>query len=145
MGLVRVETRITAPPEVLFDLARSQRAHVATTAGTGERVVAGPDRDLLELGDEVTFEARHFGVRWRMTARVTEMEFPSQFVDEMVRGPFRAFRHEHRFAPGSMVDLFEFSMPLGLGWTERLVAWHLRRFLTQRGEALDRLAARWIG
>lgn len=135
-----METTIGAPPEVVFDLARSQRAHVATSAQTGERIVAGPDRDLLALGDEVTFSATHLGIRWRMTARITESEFPIRFVDEMVRGPFAAFRHEHRFSPGLMVDVFEFSMPFGLGWTQWLVARHLRAFLTARGESLARLA-----
>lgn len=138
--ILNVETRTTAPPEVLFDLARSQSAHVATTGRTRERVADGPSHDLLELGDEVTFEATHFGLRLRLTARITEIEYPTRFVDELVRGPFRSLRHEHRFRDGSMVDLFEFTMPKGLGWTEPIVGWHLRRFLRARGEALDRLA-----
>jgi len=27
---------------------------------------------MVELGDEVTFHARHLGRSWRMTARITE-------------------------------------------------------------------------
>jgi ligand-binding SRPBCC domain-containing protein len=142
--IVRVETPATAPPEALFDLARSQRTHVATTGRTRERVVAGPDHDGLELGDEVTFEAIHLGLRWRLTARITEMEPPTRFVDEMVRGPFQAFRHEHRFTPNAMVDVFDFTMPRWLKWSEPFVAWHLRRFLRARGQALHKLAVRKV-
>ena len=52
---------------------------------------------LIELGEEVTWFAWHFGVPIRMTSRITEMTAPAFFVDEQVRGPFREFRHETRF------------------------------------------------
>jgi ligand-binding SRPBCC domain-containing protein len=32
-----------------------------------------------------------------MTSRITELDAPRRFVDEMVRGPFAFFRHEHLF------------------------------------------------
>jgi hypothetical protein len=145
--VLRHETFVSAPPAVCFDLARSQRAHVASAAGTGERIEAGPPRDLLELDDEVTFVGRHFGVRMRMTARITEFERPHRFVDEMVRGPFRLFRHEHRFIEERgrtrMVDDVAFAHTLDpLGLAGRLVGRHLRKFLAVRGQALARMAVR---
>ncbi len=30
-----------------------------------------------------------------MTSRITDFDAPWRFVDEMVRGPFARFRHEH--------------------------------------------------
>lgn len=68
--------------------------------------------------DEVTWRARCLGVRWTMAVRVTKLDEPLSFVDEQVRGPFRCFRHEHRFAQvadGSTAvdDRLELSLPLG--------------------------------
>jgi ligand-binding SRPBCC domain-containing protein len=69
-----------------------------------------------------------------MTSAVTELERPTRFVDEQVRGPFRRFRHEHRFTQTDdgteLIDEIHFEAPLGpLGRiAERLV---LERYLRQ--------------
>jgi len=39
--LIELEIRIAAPIERVFDLARSIDLHVDSTAGTGERAIAG--------------------------------------------------------------------------------------------------------
>lgn len=65
MTSIVVETRIAAPIELCFDLARDVDAHVSTSASTGERAVGGKTSGLLDLGDVVTFEAVHFGIRQR--------------------------------------------------------------------------------
>ena len=87
----------------------------------------------MSLGDEVTWEATHFGIRQRLTSRITEFDPPHRFIDEMVRGAFARFRHEHQFlaAEGGteMVDIFDYTSPLGpLG---RLAdGLFLRRYMT---------------
>ena len=145
---LRVTTFIAAPPAVCFDLARSVDAHVASAAGTAERAVGGRTSGLLGLGDEVTFEGRHFGVVQRLSSRVTRFEPPTFFQDRMTRGAFRSFEHDHHFDAQDggtrMTDVLRFAAPLGpIGWVaERLVlAGHLRQFLVRRGEALKRVAA----
>jgi ligand-binding SRPBCC domain-containing protein len=45
----------------------------------------------------VTWEARHFGITWRLTSKIVEYDPPARFVDEMQRGPFRRWRREHLF------------------------------------------------
>lgn len=147
MTTIRVETLIAAPIERCFDLARSQSAHVASTAETGERIVQGPAHDLLELGDEITFEARHFGVRQRLTAVIVEFDRPSRFVDQMTRGAFRSFWHEHRFvscqADTQMIDTVKFESPGGaLGpLVERLfLKRYLQRFIYKRAQELKTMA-----
>jgi hypothetical protein len=57
--------------------------------------VAGVTRGFIGFGQEVSSEARHFRRMWHMTSRITAFEPPRRFVDEMARGPFRRFRHEH--------------------------------------------------
>ena len=144
MHEIRVETLIAAPPDRCFDLARSVVAHLASAAATGERAVAGSTAGLLGLGDEVTWEARHLGVRQRLTSRVTACDRPRYLQDRMVRGAFAALEHDHHFepAPGGgtrMTDVLRFAAPLGLlgRVAERvLLAGHLRRFLRRRNAAL---------
>lgn len=67
--------------------------------------MGGVTAGRIGLGEEVTWRAVHFGLPFTMTSRVTELERPLRFVDEQVRGPFRSFRHEHRFeATGGAPD-----------------------------------------
>jgi ligand-binding SRPBCC domain-containing protein len=119
MPAFRMVTEVDAPVERCFHLARSIDLHLESMIASGERAVAGVTSGLIGAGEEVSWEARHFGVRWRMTARVTSYEPPHRFVDEMVRGPFRSFRHEHLFEPAGagtrMTDLVTFRMALRTG------------------------------
>jgi hypothetical protein len=71
MSLIELSTLISAPREQVFDLARSIEAHQDSTEGTKEQAVAGVTHGLIGLNDEVTWEARHFGVRQRLTVRIT--------------------------------------------------------------------------
>ena len=146
---LRVTTLIAAPLPVCFDFARSVEAHVQSAAGTGERVVGGKLTGLLELGDEVTWEGRHFGVTQRRSSRITAFRPPTFFQDRMTRGAFQFFEHDHLFEATTggtlMVDVVRFAAPLGpLGWiAERvLLARHLRGFLITRGLALKAMAER---
>ena len=117
MPVIRLETRISAPPERCFDLARDVDVHAQSLARTQERAVGGVTSGLLGPGDEVTFEAVHLGVRQRLTVRVTRFERPRLFEDRMVRGAFHAFTHRHEFRPVSdgtlMVDTFAYTARLG--------------------------------
>ena len=71
MGHIIVETLIHAPRERVFDLARDVGAHNRSASFTDERCVApGRTDGLLELGDLVTFEGVHFGIRQRFTAEL---------------------------------------------------------------------------
>jgi len=74
------ETRIDAPRERVFDLARHVEAHVETMPDERAEGVTG----LLELGDCVTFRQRQFGVPFALTAEVTALDRPRRFVDESV-------------------------------------------------------------
>jgi ligand-binding SRPBCC domain-containing protein len=143
MPAIRVETFIRAEPEACFDLARDVEAHVASMTRTKERAVGAITTGLLGLGDEVTWEATHFGIRQRLTSRITRFDRPRMFVDEMVRGAFDSFEHLHEFSPESggtrMVDVFTYRAPLG--WMGRLadvlfLERYMHDFLTERARGL---------
>ena len=57
---------------VCFDLARNVDIHTETTANTKERAAAGVTTGLMEKGDSVTWEAIHFGVKQKLTAKIVE-------------------------------------------------------------------------
>jgi ligand-binding SRPBCC domain-containing protein len=141
--VIRIETVIRAPSERCFDLARDPDLHARSVAQTGERVVSRTGSGLLGLGDQITFEARHFGLRQRLTARITRFEPPYLFEDRMVRGAFHSFRHVHAFRETEsgtiMTDTFEFRSQLGLMGllADRLfLTRYLRRFLIARASFL---------
>jgi ligand-binding SRPBCC domain-containing protein len=118
MPTIHLETFIRAPVELCFDLSRSVDVHMASTDHTGERAVAGITTGMMNLNDEVTWEAKHFWTRQRLTSRITAMERPRMFVDEMQRGAFKRWHHTHTFeARGAgtlMIDDADYASPLGL-------------------------------
>jgi ligand-binding SRPBCC domain-containing protein len=147
MPIIELATHIDAPIAKCFNLARSIDIHVDSMQQSGESVVAGRTRGLIELGETVTWRAKHFGVWQTLTSKVTEMEYPNYFTDEMVQGAFKNFRHEHYFYPINnqtlMKDIFMFDAPLGfLGiianflFLER----YMRNLLQQRNEVIKRVA-----
>src|SRR2546427_5810944 len=89
MPTIRIATTIDAAPERCFDLARDVAAHVRSTTGTDERAVGGVTVGLLELGDEVTWEARHLGIRQRLTVRISRFERPACSRTCWCAGPSR--------------------------------------------------------
>jgi ligand-binding SRPBCC domain-containing protein len=147
MPTIRIETSIAAPPERVFDLARSIDAHQDSTAGSGERAIAGAVTGLMGAGEDVTWEARHFGVKQRLTVKMTQFDRPRHFQDVMVKGAFSHMTHDHFFEPKDigtlMIDRFEFGAPLGLlgAIAERLfLTAYMRRFILKRNAVLKEVA-----
>ena len=79
MAIIHLETRIAAPLERVFDLARSIDAHQDTAEHTGERAVAGVTTGLLGPDEEVTWEARHFGAKRAFKHHVLKVMRPVEF------------------------------------------------------------------
>ena len=143
MPLIELETQINAPIESCFDAARDIGLHCRLAARTKERAIAGRVKGLISENGWVTFSALHFGLRLRLTARISEFSPPHRFVDEQTHGPFAHLKHTHEFESlGSnrtlMRDIIEFAAPFGIcgRMAEPVVAWHLRRFLEERARGL---------
>src|SRR5262245_57775707 len=121
--------------------------HVRSTAGTGELVVGGRMSGLLEVGEEVTWRARHLGLWLTLTSRITALDWPERFRDVMVQGPLARMEHDHSFSveDGATVmrDVFEFTAPWGLLGRAAEVMFltgHFRRFLLARNRELRSVA-----
>jgi ligand-binding SRPBCC domain-containing protein len=141
---VIVETSIRASPERCFDASRDIDLHQKSLAHTGETAVAGRTSGLIELGEEVTWEGRHFGVKQRFTSRITSFDRPRYFQDSMQRGAFKSFVHDHFYVPSGdgtiMRDVLVFSAPLGIlgRIAETLVLrGYMRRLLVRRAAILE--------
>ena len=46
-------------------------------SGSREQAVAGTTSGRLALGDQVTWQARHFAVTWRLTSMISAYDRPS--------------------------------------------------------------------
>lgn len=118
MPTIRLETLIAASPERCFDLSLSVDLHRHSVAHTHERPIAGVTTGIMRLGDTVTWEAVHFGVKQHLTTKITVYERPNYFIDEMIRGIFKELKHHHAFVPQPlgtlMIDTFTFRAPLGI-------------------------------
>ena len=147
MPIITLTTRIRAPLETCFDLARSIELHVLSTKETGEKAVGGVTTGLIELGEEVTWEAIHFGMRQRLTSRITLFDRPYHFRDSMVRGAFQKFDHDHLFeyvdCTTTMTDVFDYISPLGfLGKLADILFLkrYMERLLCKRAEVIRQVA-----
>ncbi|WP_163099353.1 SRPBCC family protein [Peribacillus alkalitolerans] len=147
MPVIEHRQFIKAPIELCFDLARNVNIHTQTTSNTNERAVDGVIEGLLEEGDTVTWEAIHFGIRQRLSAKVTLMEKPHKFVDNMVKGAFHSFTHTHEFIEESggtvMMDTFHYKSPLGLIGVladKLFLEKYMREFIASRSKALKEIA-----
>ena len=147
MALIRLETYINAPIERCFDLSLSIDLHRHSVAHTHERPVAGVTSGVMKLGDTVTWEAVHFGIKQHLTSKITAYERPYRFTDEMVRGAFQELTHLHEFVPQPpgtlMIDLFAFRAPLGIlgRLAERLVLTrYMKGLLLTRNRYLKQVA-----
>ena len=151
MPIIRLETVINADRAIVFDLARSIDLHQISTAHTNERAIAGKTSGLIELNESVTWEAKHFGIVQRLTSKITGMERPDYFVDEMVSGAFKSFKHEHLFEQKGegtlMVDVFNYVSPIGiLGHLADVL--FLKKYMTnllvKRNEVIKEHAEHWL-
>lgn len=134
MPKIILETRIKADIQTCFDIARSIDLHQISTAHTNERAIAGVTSGLIGMGESVTWEARHFGIKQQLSSKITAFSAPTHFRDEMLKGAFSFIVHDHYFIEKGeftlMQDVFRYGSPLGcIGQLfNRLV---LNRYLTK--------------
>ena len=131
--MIELVTTISASLDVCFDLSRDIDLHLSSMRESGERAIAGKTAGLIGPGEEVTWQARHFGLLHTHRSRITSYDRPRHFRDIMVEGRFTLFEHDHYFEPMErgtrMRDVITFASPFGLlGWlVDRMF---LTRYLT---------------
>lgn len=118
MPSIILYTRIQADARICFDLSRSIEMHTHSMQHTGETVIGEKNKGLLNLGDTVTWKARHLGVEQTLTVEITDMDPHRFFVDVQLKGPFKQFTHQHIFTREKegtlMKDIFHYQAPCGI-------------------------------
>ena len=98
----------------------------------------------MQEGTLIDYRLRLFAVPLSWRARITDWEPPAGFVDEQVRGPYRLWRHAHRFYDGReetvIEDTVHYRLPFGpLGdFFHPLVRLQLGRIFRFRQSAVRR-------
>ncbi len=147
MSSIHLTTFIAAPIERLFDLSRSINLHKISTAHTHEKAIAGVMNGLINEGETVTWQAKHLYKERKFTAKITHMQRPDFFIDEMIKGDFKSFHHEHHFKSINngtiMIDLLEFESPYGtIGrlFNHFYLKDYLEKLLLKRNEVIKHYA-----
>lgn len=147
MTTIHLITKIKAPIGTVFDLSLDIDIHKLSIGKSNEKAVAGVTSGKINLNETVTFKGRHFGIYLNHQSKITEMENPNYFVDEMIKGHFKFFRHEHSFVSQNgktvMIDLLQYETPFGIFGKlfDRLVLKnYMTNLLQTRNEFLKNLA-----
>jgi ligand-binding SRPBCC domain-containing protein len=152
MPKIQLKTLIKSSIEICFDLSRSIDLHKVSMAHSNEEAVAGTTTGLITLGESVTWQATHFGIRQKLSSRITAFDRPYHFRDEQIKGAFKSFVHDHYFELRGegvlMKDIFEFESPLGvLGYIANKIVLinYLTKLITERNNTIKKFAEseRW--
>ena len=152
MTTIHLTTFIAAPIERVFDLSRSIDLHKRSMIDSNEEAIAGVTSGLIELGQTVTWKAKHLLKTRYLKSKITEMDRPNSFVDEQVSGDFQSFRHEHHFKAVQngtfLIDVFEFKSPygkIGLVFSQLYLKRYLTKLMERRNEIIKQYAEteRW--
>ena len=75
-------------------------------------------KGLIELNETVTWQAFHLFKTRRFTSVISAMTKPVHFRDEMVKGDFMYFKHDHYFSSSGdgtiLKDVIDFKSPYGI-------------------------------
>jgi ligand-binding SRPBCC domain-containing protein len=90
----------------------------------------------MKSGVVIDYRLRLYGIPLHWQSEISAWEPPHRFVDRQIRGPYRVWIHEHRFAEvdgGTLVgDAVEYAAPGGILVQKLFLARDLRRIFTHR-------------
>jgi ligand-binding SRPBCC domain-containing protein len=99
LSTIECSCEIDAPIAQVFAFHLDTR-NAARISPPGLRVLSVEGSFPLRLGSQVRLRARQLPLPFVQTwlVRVARLEEPTLIVDELVRGPFATWLHEHRFS-----------------------------------------------
>jgi ligand-binding SRPBCC domain-containing protein len=142
---VELQCETKAPIEAVFDfLGKAHNLNRITPPWFGFTILT-PEPIVMAEGTRIDYRIHWRGLRLRWQSLVTEWKPPRLFVYEQAIGPYRYFRHDHRYESldGStrVTDRIEFASPGGSWIDRRLLAPELGRILAFRSRRIRQLAA----
>lgn len=147
MTQIKTSTTINAPIEIVFNNCRNIDIHQYSASKTNEKAIVGRTSGLIDKGETVTWEGKHFGIYIQHESIISEMNFPNYFVDEQLKGQFKSFKHQHFFTQKEnqtiMTDILDYETPFGfIGklFDKLLLVNHLTNFIIYRNTILKELS-----
>nr|WP_309759836.1 SRPBCC family protein [Flavobacterium sp.] len=147
MTTIQLSTTIKAPIEIIFDLSRNIDVHQQSTAKSNETAIDGITSGLINANETVTWRGKHFGVYLTHKSLISAMVIPTYFVDEMLEGKFKSFKHQHTFIQKNgfviMEDKIQYETPYGIFgklFDHFLLKKHLTTFILERNLFIKALA-----
>lgn len=143
MPVIQKTTFIKAPVEIVFDLSGSIDLHKISTKHTNEEAIAGVTKGLINVKETVTWQADHLFKKRKFTSIISEMTIPQHFCDEMTRGDFVFFKHDHYFDAMNggtiMSDIIKFKSPyniIGSIFNKLFLTGYLKDLAIKRNECI---------
>ena len=147
MTTIKISTNYFAPIETVFNTNRDIDIHQQSASKTKEVAIAGITSGFINKNETVTWKGKHFGFYLTHQSVISEMIFPSYFVDEQLKGQFKSFKHQHFFEQKEnyveVTDLLEYETPFGIFgklFDKLLLKKHLTNFIIHRNAVLKDLA-----
>ncbi|WPO79613.1 SRPBCC family protein [Flavobacterium sp. KACC 22761] len=147
MTTINLTTKIKASKQIVFDASRNIDLHQQSASPTKEKAIAGVTSGLINLGETVTWRGKHFGFYITHKSRITVMNFYNYFADEMEKGKFKSFKHEHFFEEENgftiMKDKLQYETTFGIFgelFDILFLEKHLTNFLLERNKVLKEVS-----
>lgn len=143
MTTITLTTVFKAPIQLVFDHARNIDTHQESASKSNEIAIAGTTFGLINKGETVTWRGKHFGIYLQHQSVISQMEQPTHFEDEQLKGHFKSFKHQHFFEESDgqtiMKDLMQYETPFGIFgqlFDKLALKKHLTQFLIERNAYL---------
>ena len=143
---LRAACVVEAPLAEVFDFfSHPRNLAEITPAEMGFEILGDPPAEVRE-GLLIDYRVRVAGLPLRWRTLIRDYEPGRRFVDVQLRGPYRSWEHEHRFAADGaartrMTDRVVYRLPFGpLGRVAHslFVAAELRKIFDHRAAAIGR-------
>jgi ligand-binding SRPBCC domain-containing protein len=116
--VLRAEQLVPRPLQEVFDFfSRAENLQELTPAWLHFKILS-VNPSPIQKGTLIDYSLRWRVIPIRWTTEIVEWEPPHRFVDVQLKGPYKLWRHEHRFiAEGSgtrILDQVHYALPFGI-------------------------------
>ena len=114
---LRRELWVPHPPPVVFDFfSRAENLERITPPWLRFRILT-PAPLQMKQGAKIAYALRLRGIPLQWLTEIERWDPPAEFIDIQAKGPYKLWRHTHRFSQveggTSIVDIVHYALPFG--------------------------------